>query len=122
MGIVKFINLGSTSNKSKALIEKIVNNPRVMSLCSLPVNTATMKFLFHPFKKDIPETQTGISKLLLSRFIVRHVQTKMDAPKFVCIENFEEDLQAYPDVKETFRKLCSLSYCALIGKKEIFHN
>ena len=117
--IVQFIN-DSNSNENEALIKKIENNPRLLSLCSLPINAVTIKFLLQFFKTEIPETQTGISKLLLCNFLVRHIQTKMGLLRVVSIENFEEDLQAFPVISQAFRKLSSLSYSAVIEKKRYF--
>ena len=120
--VVQFItnNYSSSDPTCNKLIKKIESNPRLGALCSLPVNAATVTFLADCFKNAIPETQTGISKLLLSNFLSRHIQTRMDMQESVSIETFEEGLQAYPSVREAFRKLCLLSYSALLKRKSYF--
>ena len=118
--VVQFINNSSPDSAGEVFIKKLENNPCLAALCSLPVNTATMAFLVCHFEKRIPETQTGISKLLLSNFLARHIQKKTGVQKLVSIENIDKDLQIYPSIRDAFRKLCTLSYSALIEKKRYF--
>ena len=120
--VVQFINNSSPDSTGEALIKKLENNPHLAALCSLPVNTAAMAFLVSHFEEKIPETQTGISKLLLSNFLARHIQKRIGstAQELVTIENFNEDLQVYPSIRDAFRKLCALSYSALVNKKRYF--
>ena len=118
--INQFIENSISDSTSKVLVKKLDDNPRLASLCSLPVNATTMTFLAQHFEKEIPETQTGISKLLLVNFLTRHIQTKMGDRKLVGIENFDKDLEAYPSVRKSLNKLCSLSYSGLLEKKKYF--
>ena len=118
--VTQFIRNSLSNSASRALIQKVESNPRLMALCSLPLNAAIMTFLEHHFEKEIPETQTGITKLLLCNFLARHIMTRTGGGNLVIIENFGQDLEPYPDVREAFRKICSLSYSAVLTKKRYF--
>ena len=121
-GMDKFFDsgLGSTSNERNEATKRFMVSPRLEALCSLPMNAAILTFLVHFFKKELPDTQTGLCKLLVSNFLARHIQTRTGTQELMNIENFRDDLQEYPDIKEAFQKLCSLSYSALLRRVRFF--
>ena len=117
--VIQFMSQNSPSN-FETLAKKIEASPRFVALCSLPVNAATMTFLVRYFEETIPETQTGINKLLISNLLARHIQKTMGEQRLATIKNYETDLEAFPSIRDSFRKHCSLSYSALLINKRYF--
>ena len=112
------VSLGADSNEKQQLVQKFKINPQLESLCCLPINAVIMIFLNHFFhhSDNIPVTQTGLFKPLLSNFLVRHIQTRTDTVELPEIANFTKDIP--PVIQKAFRQICKLAYTDSTSSKK----
>ena len=111
--------LGSKSDERKMLMEKFAISPRLESLCSLPINAVIMSYLIYFIERDnMPTTQTGLYKPLISNFLLRHIDSYLPKLEVSCIEDLHRDIPH--EISEPFNKVCNLAYSSLLKNKHLF--
>ena len=111
-------SLGCDSKEYQLLKSKFEINPQLEGLCGLPINAAIMAFLIQFMKEDMPVTQTGLYKPLLSDFLHRHSQTRTTECEPLMVEDYDKDIPF--ELKKVFKQIIHLAYSSLLIKKRLF--
>ena len=113
-------SLGDSSVENAKLVREFKINPRLEGLCSHPLNAVIMTFLIHFLEKDIPTTQTNLFKPLVSNFLIRHFQTRLNKEEPCEIDNLLDERCIPCEIREPFKKMCMLAYSSILENKRLF--
>ena len=111
-------SLGHHSAAKKELDEALRKNPRLLSLCNLPINTAIVLYLLQleTSCSKLPSTRTELFYALVLNLLLRHMQLRT-AGGIVEIEEFEDMPET---ILKTFNAVCTLAFHGVIKSKTQF--
>jgi len=118
--IVQFATatLGDSSAAKKKLDEAFQINPRLLTLCNLPINAAIVLYLLQlqtPCSK-LPSTQTGLFYALVLNLLLRHMQ--------LCTTHGLVEIDVFEDMPESvlrkFKSVCTLAFYGVINSRTQF--
>ena len=115
-------SLGANSVERKKILEEFTINPKLEALCSHPMNAMIMSFLIKCYflEEKMPVTQTDLYKPLISNYLLRHEDTRLNRKEPLEIINLLDESCIPDKTSEPFKKVCSFAYSAMINLEGSF--
>ena len=119
--LMKFLDdsLGPGSEQKAKLLAEFQINPAVEGLCCHPVNAAIMSYVIH-FISTVLTTQTQLHDALIKNFLVRHVDSRVEAEEPYEIDSLLDDSYLHREIRDSFRKMCLMAYKSVLNVKRFF--
>ena len=117
--IVEYIQSEFASDQEKAsrLLEQLVNNPLVESVCSIPLNCAIICHLWRTLEEALPTTMTELYKKIIINVILRNIQKKDEFKHISNLTNFD----ALPrELQQAWELLCKFAFEAIVNDQIVF--
>ena len=117
--IIEYIRSEFTSNQDKAdrLLEQLVINPLVESVCSIPLNCAIVCHLWCTLEEALPTTMTELYTKIVLNFVLRNLQKIDKYSSIIALPNFD-CLPA--ELKESWWLLCEFASHAMEKDQIVF--
>ena len=117
--IKKFIDCKfvKEADKGSGLLEQLEGNPLVKSICSVPLNCASVCHLWDCLGGVLPTTMTGFYTKIILNIIWRNMRKKEEYEDFHSLSHFD----ALPEpLKQPWSNLCELAFQTLSEDKIVF--
>ena len=96
----------------------LTENPLVVDLCNLPINAAIIAFILSNSIQHIPETRTGLFRLLVINLLLRHFQHRTEQHRNLRKLRDFNDLPQ--ELGEKFTNLCNVAFIGVTEEESIF--
>ena len=117
--IKKFIDckFAKQADKGSGLLEQLEGNPLVRSICSVPLNCASVCHLWDCLGGVLPTTMTGFYTKIILNIILCNMRKKEEYEDFRSLPHFE----ALPEpLKQPWSNVCELAFQTLSKDKIVF--
>ena len=117
--IKEYIKSEFSSNEKKAgdLLEQLESNPLVESVCSVPLNCATVCHLWRCLEETLPSTMTQLYTKIILNVMFRNIQKNDAFKNILSLSNFN----ALPkDLQQPFWRLCRFAFQMLKKNQIVF--
>ena len=96
----------------------LTENPLVIGLCNLPINASIIAFILSHSIQHIPETRTGLFKLLVINLLLRHFQHRTEQHKN--LRRLKDFSDLPEELGEKFTNLCNVAFIGVTEEESVF--